>query len=431
MGMRVKLACGKTGVDITLPDSLDARVLEPRFAPTLADPTAAVKQAIEQPTAGPSLAELARGKRTAAIAVCDITRPVPNRLMLPLVLDVLEAAGMGHDDIQIIVATGLHREATEAELDEMIGPDARARCRVDSHRARNLDEHIHLGQTESGTEVYTDKRFVEADVGISLGFIEPHLMAGFSGGRKVVAIGLAGERTIKRLHSPHFMRDAKAVEGSFPDNPLHRELLQISAMAGHNFMIDVTLNGTREIAGVFTGTPAEAHLVGVDFVRESTLAAVDEPVDLVITTGAGYPLDLTFYQSVKGVTAAAHIVKPGGTILVISECDEGMGGPEFAELVRQSPDWREMLKRLLDRPVEVDQWQAEKLAVVAEHAKLAFCPRSLPAEDRAVLWGKVFTDPQDAVDTLAAALPDGAKAVVIPEGPYVFAQIEPEEAVLV
>ncbi len=256
-------------------------------------------------------------------------------------------------------------------------------------------------------------------------------MAGFSGGRKVVAIGLAGERTIKRLHSPHFMRDAKAVEGSFPDNPLHRELLQISAMAGHNFMIDVTLNGTREIAGVFTGTPAEAHLLGVDFVRESTLAAVDDPVVLVITTGAGYPLDLTFYQSVKGVTAAAHIVKPGGTILVISECDEGMGGPEFTELVRQSPDWREMLKRFLDRPVEVDQWQAEKLAVVAEHAKLAFCPRSLPAEDRAVLWGRAFTDPQDAVDTLAAALPDGAKAVVIPEGPYVFAQIEPEEAVLV
>lgn len=426
--MRVKLACGKTGAEITLPNSLDASILEPRFAPSLPDPAAAVKQAIEQPTAGPSLAELAHGKRTAAIAICDITRPVPNRLMLPLVLDVLEAAGIGRDNIQILVATGLHREATEAELDEMIGPDALARCRVDSHRARNLDEQTHLGQTASGTEVYTDKRFVDADVRISLGFIEPHLMAGFSGGRKVVAIGLAGERTIKRLHSPDFMRDAKAVEGSFPDNPLHRELLQISAMAGHNFMVDVALNGAREIAGVFSGTPAEAHQIGVDFVRESTLAAVDEPADLVITTGAGYPLDLTFYQSVKGVTAAAHIVKPGGTILVVSECDEGMGGPEFAQLVRESPDWREMLNRLLDRPVEVDQWQAEKLAVVAEHAKLAFCPRSLPAEDRAVLWGQAFTDPQDAVDTLVAALPSGAKIVVVPEGPYVFAQVAPQRA---
>src|SRR5690606_24662976 len=251
----------------------------------------------------------------------------------------------------------------------------------------------------------------------------PHLMAGFSGGRKVVAIGLAGERTIKRLHSPAFMRDAKAVEGSFPDNPLHRELLEISAMAGHDFIVDVALNGSREIAAVFTGTPAEAHSIGVDFVRQSTMAAMEEQSDLVITTGAGYPLDLTFYQSVKGVTAAAHLVKPGGTILVISECNEGMGGAEFTALMRTSPEWREMLRRLLERPVEIDQWQAEKLAVVAERANLAFCPRSLPVEDRAILWGRVFADPQEAVDALAAELPPGATAVVIPEGPYVFAQL--------
>jgi nickel-dependent lactate racemase len=161
------------------------------------------------------------------------------------------------------------------------------------------------------------------------------------------------------------------------------------------------------------------------------MAAMEQRADLVITTGAGYPLDLTFYQSVKGVTAAAHIVKPGGTILVIAECNEGMGGAEFTELVRTSPDWREMLQRLLERPVEVDQWQAEKLAVVAEHAKLAFCPRSLPAEDRKFLWGRAFADPQEAVDALAAELPAGATAVVIPEGPYVFAQLEPREEVLV
>src|SRR5690606_1658832 len=197
--MRVKLACGKTGAEITLPAHLDASVLEPRFAPSLADPVAAVREALEKPTAGPSLAELAKGKRSAAIAICDITRPVPNRLMLPLVLDVLEAEGLGRDDIQILVATGLHREATPAELDEAVGRGGTARCRVDSHRARSVDEPVHTGQTASGTEVYTDKRFVEAEVGISLGFIEPHLMAGFSGGRKVVAIGLAGERTIKHL----------------------------------------------------------------------------------------------------------------------------------------------------------------------------------------------------------------------------------------
>src|SRR5690606_8826806 len=170
-----------------LPNHLDVRVLEPRFAPSLPDPVAAIRQALETPTSGPSLAVLAHGKHSAAIAICDITRPVPNRLMLPLVLDVLEAEGISGENVQIIVATGLHREATAAELDEMVGPEVMARCRVDSHRARNLDEQVHTGQTASGTEVYTDTRFVEAEVGISLGFIEPHLMAGFSGGRKVVA----------------------------------------------------------------------------------------------------------------------------------------------------------------------------------------------------------------------------------------------------
>ena len=428
--MQLKLACGKNGASISLPDGCDADVLEPRFANDLPDPAEAIRRALAEPIGAPPLRELARGKRTAAISVCDITRPAPNKLVLPAVLEALEQGGIAPADVRILIATGLHREATPAELDEILGPYILSRCMVDSHRARNLDEQAHLGRTAGGTEVYIDRRFVEADLHITLGFVEPHLMAGFSGGRKLISIGLAGERTIKRLHSPLFMRDRKAGEGSFPDNPLHRELIEIARMARHDFMIDVALTRTRGVAAVFAGEPEQAHARAVEFVRESTLAAVDEPADLVITTSGGYPLDLTFYQAVKGVTAASHVVKEGGAILLVAECAEGLGGPEFSELVRRSTDWRTLLDELAERPVEVDQWQAEKLAMVASKANLAFCLPGIAAADRAKLWGPSFDTPQEAVDRMLAELPAGGRVVVIPEGPYVFSQVEREPALV-
>ena len=259
---------------------------------------------------------------------------------------------------------------------------------------------------------------------MTLGFIEPHLMAGFSGGRKLISIGLAGEQTIKRLHSPMYMRDPKATEGSFPDNPLHRELLEIASMARHDFMVDVALTDTREIAAVFAGEPVTAHSHGVDFVRRSTLASLGRPADAVITTSGGHPLDLTFYQAVKGLTAASHVVRDGGEILLAAACQEGLGGPEFSDLVRRSEECSELLDTLASRSVEVDQWQAEKLAMVAQKARLSFCVPGLDETDRHRLWGPAHTDPQEAVDGLLSRLPREASLVVIPEGPYVFSQLD-------
>ena len=428
--MQVNLAYGKTGAPVTIPDGCEARVLEPRFAPALGDPQAAIAQAIAAPIGCAPLAEMARGKRSAAISVCDITRPAPNKLVLPLVTAALEAGGIAPGDITILIATGLHREATPEELDEILGADILAKHPVHSHRAKALDEQTHLGETRGGTPVYIDKRFIEADLHLTLGFIEPHLMAGFSGGRKLISIGLAGERTIKRLHSPLFMREERVSEGCFPENPLHEEFLEIAAMARHDFMVDVALTEGRGIAAVFAGEPVRAHAEGVEFVRRSTLAAVDEPADLVVTTSGGYPLDLTFYQAVKGVTAASHVVKPGGTILLVGECSEGLGSPEFADMVRRSPDWRELLDRLADAPVTVDQWQAEKLAMVARKANLAFCVPGIAPGDRKAFWGPSFETPQEAVDRSMGELPPGARVLVIPEGPYVFTQVEREPALV-
>jgi len=424
--METWFAFGKNGLSLELPEGFRYQVLEARSAVPLADAPSAIEDALDSPIASPPLQELAAGKKSAAISVCDITRPAPNREILPPLLARLEAAGIPRERITILIATGLHRPATEAEISEICGEQVAAKHRVVSHRARQLGEHRYLGTTASGTPVFIDERFVSADLHITLGFIEPHLMLGYSGGRKLVAPGLAGEATIKVLHSPKFMRDALAVEGSIEDNPLHRELLEIAHMARHDFLVDAALargNGRRPIAAVFAGEPMAAHRQGVKFVSQVMLETLDEPADAVITTSAGYPLDLTFYQAVKGITAASHIVKPGGRILLLAECTEGVGGAEFAELLANHPSDRVFMEEIAEAAVVVDQWQLEKLALVTAKAEVLFYVPGLPRQYYASLWGKAYDTPQAAISALTSSLPRGAHIAVIPEGPYVLAQV--------
>jgi lactate racemase len=422
--MRVEFAFGKTGLPVELPSNFRYRVLEARSAEAVPDARAAIEAALEEPIAGPPLAQLARGKKSAAISVCDITRPAPNRLVLPPILRQLEASGIPASAITILIATGLHRPATDSEIEEIVGSEIAGKYAVVNHNARELGEHRHLGETSSGTPVYIDERFVSADLHITLGFIEPHLMLGFSGGRKLIAPGLAAQETIKVLHSPKFMRDGRAVEGSVDDNPLHRELLEIARMAGHHFLVDVALTRDRKIAGVFAGAPETAHAAGMRFVSQVMLETLPEPVDLVITSAAGYPLDLTFYQAIKGITAAQHILKPGGRILVMAECKEGAGAAEFRQLLKQTQSSAEFLEHLARNPVVVDQWQLEKLALVAQKADILFYTPGLPVEDRSHLWGRIFDSADEAIAAALEGLPARAQVALLPEGPYVLAKTE-------
>jgi nickel-dependent lactate racemase len=422
------LAFGKQGATIALPDGFDYVVLDAKSAAALADATGAIEAALDSPLAGPSLSALAAGKRSAAISVCDITRPAPNRVVLPPVLKRLEAAGIERGRIVILIATGLHRPATPHEIREIVGEEIALNYRVENHDARDLSAHRFLQSSKAGTPVYIDERFVSAELRITLGFIEPHLMAGFSGGRKLVVPGLAAQETIKVIHSPRFMREPAAVEGSIADNPLHRELVEIAGMAGHNFMVDVALARDRKIAAVFAGEPVETHRRGVEFVSGALLQKLREPVDAVITTGAGYPLDLTYYQCIKGITAASHIVRDGGRILVVGACQEGCGSPEFTDLISAHRDPGGYLDAIENAPVIIDQWQLEKLALVARRVSVSYCVPGLASEVRARLWGDAFDSLPAAVSAVLEGLPAGARVAVIPEGPYILAKLFAEAA---
>jgi lactate racemase len=427
--VQATFAFGKTGLVVSLPDGRDYEIVESRSAGPIVDVQAAIEGALDHPIGSVPLVELAAGRRTAAISVCDITRPAPNRATLPPLLDRLHAAGIRDEGITILIATGLHHAATSAEIRTILGPAIADRYRVVNHDARVFADHLALGSTGRGTPVYIDRRFIEADLHITLGFIEQHLMLGFSGGRKLIAPGLAGQETIKVIHSPRFMREPMATEGSIDQNPLHAELLEIACMARHDFILDVTLTQQRDISGVFAGNPVKAHAAGVDFLRSTSLAAVAALADAVITSAAGYPLDLTFYQTAKGITAAQHVVKPGGRILILGECAEGIGSPEFVQKLRDFAGNEEYLREIDDSAVVVDQWQLEKVALVGLRNELFFYTPGVSAEDLGALGTRCFSELNAAVDRVLEGLPDGARIVLIPDGPYTFARVRSEAAV--
>ena len=422
--MQIHLAFGKHGLSVALPNGPRYTVLEARTAAALPYVDVSLEAALESPIGRPALRELARGRNSAAISVCDITRPAPNQVTLPPILRRLEESGIRRDNVSIHIATGLHRPASKEEIQTIVGAEIAASYRVLNHHARELAEHRFLGQTTRGTPVYIDEAFIAADLHITLGFIEQHLMLGFSGGRKLIAPGLAAQETIKVLHSPKFMREPKAIEGSVEQNPLHAELLEIAHMARHDFMLDVALTRTREIAGVFAGEPVAAHAAGVEFVRNALLERLPEPVEGVVTTAAGYPLDMTFYQAIKGITAAQHIVKEGGRILLVAECSEGAGAGEFVERMRQMNGFGEFLDRLTGSPVTIDQWQLEKLALAGRRFELHFYAPGLPEDLRPYLGPHVYSRPEQALAAFVRGIKTGSPIAIIPEGPYVFARVE-------
>ena len=419
--MRFKLDYGRTGLDVEVPDENVVGPLEIKPAPPLADAAAAVRDVLERPTGTPPLAELARGRKSACILICDITRPVPNQLILTPMLATLEAAGIPRDQILILVATGLHRPNEGAELVELVGAEIAANYRCENHNGKELSEHTYLGTTEKGVPVWIDTRYVSADLKIATGLIEPHLMAGYSGGRKLICPGVAALETVKVWHGPDFLEDPRADCGILEGNPVHEENTRIGRLAGCDFIVNVTLDKDRGVTSVVAGDMVEAFMQGVAFCRQVVRVEVSEPCDVVVTSSAGYPLDTTFYQSVKGMTGALPIVKQGGTIIIAASLTEGIGSPEFQQLFAENATLESFVQRILGKDYFVmDQWQLEEMAKVCRKVKVKFVTQGLPAET----LSKLFVEP---VATVEQALADSlreyglqARVAVIPKGPYVL-----------
>lgn len=422
--MKVKLDFGSKGLWVDVPDKNLVKVLSMKESEPIFNPIKAVKKALENPIGSRSLTELAKGKESACVVICDITRPVPNKILLPPILETLEKSGINRENITILIATGIHRPNLGDELIQLVGEEIASKYNVVNHYAKKKENHTYLGRTSRNTEVFIDSIYLKADLKITTGFIEPHLMAGFSGGRKLICPGIASLETVKVMHSPKILEHPNAREGVMEGNPFHEEVIEIVKMAGMDFMLNVALDENRNITNISAGDYIEAHKMGVAAVRKHVGDSISEPVDIVITSSAGAPLDATFYQSVKGLTAALPIVKQGGTIIIVAENKEGLGSPEFSQLVRETVDMDVFRKNIMkDDYFVVDQWQFEELAKVLQKADVYLCSNGVDKKD---ISENLITQVDSVEQGIKIALKkygNNAKIAVIPKGPYVLAEV--------
>ncbi|WP_250846737.1 nickel-dependent lactate racemase [Aquisphaera insulae] len=419
--IRVTLDYGRTGLDVEIPAERMVGPLTIREHPPVLDPDAAIAEVLARPTGSPPLAELARGKKSACILICDITRPVPNRVILPPVLKTLHDSGIDREDVLILVATGLHRPSTAAEKLEMLGPEIASTYRVEDHHGTHREEHTFLGTTPRGIPAWIDTRYVRADLKITVGLIEPHLMAGYSGGRKLICPGVASIETVRHWHGPALLEHPNADCGILDGNPVHEENTRIGRMAGCDFIVNVTLDAHRRITSVVAGDMEAAFLKGVEFVREIVRAPVARPVDIVVTSSAGYPLDTTFYQSVKGLTGCLPIVKQGGTIIIAASMTEGVGSPELQSIFAENPTPDAFMQRILGKDYFVmDQWQVEELAKVLRKARVKVVTDGLSPEVLSRCYVETAPSVESALADSLAEYGPNAQVAVIPKGPYVL-----------
>jgi lactate racemase len=423
--MRIELAYGKSSLSVDLPDNREIIVVEPKFVPALSDPPAALQDCLKDPLGLPPLSETPSDTKVGII-FSDITRPTPNDVILPVLLDQL--AHIPRENITLFNALGTHRPNTDIELRGMLGDELVENYRIVQNNAFEPETQICLGVSNLGHEVWINREVIECDLRVLTGFIEPHFFAGFSGGGKAIMPGMAGQRTVFGNHDAGMITSPKATWGVNSENPIFDEIREVVRMAGACFLMNVTLNRDKEITGVFSGDLELAHNAGCDFIRQSAMVPVQALFDIVITTNSGYPLDLNLYQAVKGMSAAAQIVKSGGTIIIAADCWDGI--PDhglFSQLLKEAESPQALLKTIHSPGfLKQDQWQAQILAQLLLKAKIYLRTDNLSREDVEGAMLQYSSSIEETLEKELERLGSGARLCVLPEGPQTIPYLKSE-----
>ncbi|MDF2439263.1 MAG: lactate racemase [Abditibacteriota bacterium] len=421
--MNISLRYDRSGLTARLPDDLDIDVLHLNPLPTLEQEAQSIEESLRTPIGSKSLDTLARGRESACIVISDVTRPVPNEKLLTPLLNCLHDSGLSEDKITILIATGLHRPNWGDELEEMIGARIKEKYRVENHDARAGETHTPIGEVPLGivgktADVAINSRYLQSDLKITTGLIEPHLMAGYSGGRKLVCPGIASAQTIMQFHSPPMIGHKRAHAGNLQENPVHAMSRAVAGRTGVDFICNVTLSETRQTTGVFSGDLDQAHHTGIAHVDRQTKVPC-RLADIIITTAAGYPLDTTLYQVIKGMLGALPAIKNGGTMIVAAGCAQGLGSEEFVAMCRSLSSVDHFLERIYNEPVVIDQWQLQEMMQVLQKCEVMLVTDGLDDE---TVRSCLLTPMPTVEDALSAALKkhgNNALVTIIPEGPYV------------
>ena len=421
--MKVELSYGESGLTIELPDGRTT-VIAPDHLPPAPDARAAVTKALRRPVSGPPLREVVRPGQTVAISVCDGTRAQPRRVVIPAILEEL-ATIVRLEDVVILVATGTHRANTDAELRQMLGDDVVDSVRVVNHDARDESALAWMGRHGAGVPVWLNREWVEADVRITTGFVEPHFFAGFSGGPKLVAPGLAGLETTLTLHDAARIGHPDARWGVIEGNPVHDDVRAIAAATGTHFTLDVIIDRGKRLVQAFGGELFAAHRAACEVARRTAMRPVPAPFDVVVTTNSGFPLDQSLYQSIKGISAAAEVVQQGGLIVCAAECRDGFPdhGSYRAELAAAASP-QALLETIAARTVTVpDQWQTQIQAKLQSRARVVMHTSFLSDEELAEAHLEQTADISGTVEAALAAAGPEARVCVLPEGPQTIPYI--------
>ena len=419
----IELLYGRGTIAVTPPPHAVPIIIRKRSMPVLPEPEASLHEALAQPVGCAPLGELARGKRSACILICDITRPVPNGLFLQPLIRTLLDAGVPREGISVLVATGLHRPNEGQELAELVGdPWVLEQVAVHNHVATRDEDHVLLGRTRTrDTVVRLDRRLVEAELKIATGLVEPHFMAGWSGGRKVIAPGVAHAETITTFHNSRFMAHPRAANCVLDGNPLHEEQLEIVKMLGGAFALNTVIDEERRLAFVNFGEIVESHLRAVDFVRHYAEVPVERRFRTVVTSAAGYPLDKTYYQTVKGMVGPLDILEPGGDLIIASACSEGMGSKHFVEAQARLVDlgvdgfWGSIEGK---SHADIDEWQTQMQLKPMRVGTVRLYTDGLDDPTFRLTGVERVTD-LDAALAASIERQGDPYVAVVPEGPYV------------
>ncbi len=419
----VRLAYGRTGLTVSLPADRTT-VVSPATTAAAPDTAAELRRALREPIAGPPLRERVRPGQSVAVSLCDITRPQPRQAMVEALLAELEGITT-KADLTLLVATGTHRGNTDAELRQMLGDELVDTVRIVNHDARDDASLRWVGTLGDGVPVWLNTIWLDADVRITTGFVEPHFFAGFSGGGKMVAPGLAGLETVLTLHDAARIGSERATWAVCEGNPVHDDVRAIAAATDVTFALDVALNTEQQVVAAFGGDILAMHAAAREAVREISMAPVPALFDVVVTTNSGFPLDQNLYQAVKGMSAAATIVKPGGLIICAAECRDGFPDHgSFREVLASAPTPAALLAEISARERTVpDQWQVQVLARVLARARVAVHTTFLDADDLATAHLGFAPDVAVAVNDELARLGPDATVCVLPEGPQTIAYV--------
>ena len=413
--MKIALPCGHENIPLVLPPG--AEILEPRHMPALNDPMESVASALREPIQGPPLAELARGRKTACVVISDITRPVPNRVILPPLLRTLESAGMDQTAITILIATGTHRPNVGQELVSLVGDHIAATYPIVNHDCRNREGHRRIGELE-GAPIEINSIYLDADLKILTGLIEPHPYAGYSGGAKSILPGLSSFETMKFMHSFKMIDHPKVSTCMLEGNPFYEATMQAARLAGVDFIVNALIDKEKRPVQFFAGGLAGAYPAGCRRVEELSVIRMRRPADLVITSGGGAPMDATFYQSSKGLLGAKAVCRPGGTVILVCGCSLGIGSETYADLLRTYGSLELFSQTYADPDNFVmDQWAAQSYLQVLGRigTVLVYSPR-LTAEQLRLFGVRKIHDLQEEVDRL---IPGHPRVAAMPQGPYV------------